>query len=710
MECKYYNDSADSLLVISRCSNGDSCEFGNGSLLDHIPMIHNSSSLLFKNIRCALCNGFHNVKPIDYTIHLKGNWDNIKSPSIGFRDLEKLIKTYHINYSVELNFSSKLETCFPNLISTCPKTCTNQELIKKCQSIHTIANWEAYYYKNAYCLLCNIPMPHEILPTTCNLPPQSKFNVYLNTFKYNFLFSDLLNLGKDENSINSKTAECTKDQIYVESEKKCLNVVSREEILPMIDVDVCNVEIFLHIVDNVLCRSMTPEVFQQIANSTIEGFVEKMNMLKIAKNPLMPSDICQLKNSLYRQCEYKCRMIVVKGSGSECQANKLALEFHTFPKVNRYVSRNHPPLPNGRVIANFVPLSPIVLYNLKRDQLCKTYIEFNSTSPLVSLAHKVVHFNNYSYICKEEVANLTLNLKDERKKEVISEAIDIFGLVCTSLSLLALLFRLIAPAILPALRTRGLWFQWNLVFALLIWQWCIFLSPFLYEYLWVCRILAVFGHLSILSSIGWQAVLATDIFFKCREQSLLSNNIFTRAKVSTVFATVWSVSSVPVIISIMIDTANLKNYGKALYGSDSSDSIETMADGNQCWIYGFTGQFMLLFLPFAIVLLFNIIILALSIRNLHVLTLKSPSSKKTNSKREIIIYGKLTILFGATWIFMILASFIKHEVILVLNIVSNACIGIWIGLAALSRKKYWQGMFKRQSDTSKTNPSNTANR
>lgn len=698
MECIKYIDNDRPVPIVSKCLmfQNTSCSSPEKSIWNEIPVLNKSPHpILFRNIHCAFCNGYNQVDPINYTIHLKGNLENNESPKMNFKSLLRLVEAFDLDYVIQLKFPTNWETCAKNIIETCPKSCKNKELVDKCQENYSLSFVNYDIYKNIYCILCNRAFVPYHKPHLCQPKPSSRFNFYTDTFKYSFLFDDLIKNIPGNDGDDSK--KCKSNQILLKDDNVCLNVMTKEEVLKIGNFNICFLEMYVDLKRG--CHDLPDDLFSMMLDQDRLKAVEIINYLNYTQTPLQLKDICIPQINPRKRCQASCRKIIKINNSTTCRANDHSMKFLVTPEFGQLFS----PKISYSVQLSITFLPPVLLLNHMQDKLCDQYVQFESDSPYVLKADNIVHSKNFSYICQHEISNLTGQVNKGKGKEEM-DVIEIFGLVCTTLSLICLFLRIISPVFLHHLRNRGPWLQWNLALAIFAWQFSVFLSSLLSDHEWICRILGVIGHLSILSSVLWQTALAVDIYLRFKEENLVDRPTFTRMKASTIAIVIWSVSSIPIILSVILDILNLGKYGKAQYGSDSSSSNNEIVNDKHCWVHGFSGQFMLLFLPFAFFFLVNIIFLILSIKNLHYLTKKSPVYKRNGSRGELLIYGKLTILFGISWIFMILASFINHDSIFLINIFSNACIGVWLALTTLCSKSMLRNIFKLNSSSSGSNP------
>ncbi|CAD5119330.1 unnamed protein product [Dimorphilus gyrociliatus] len=301
---------------------------------------------------------------------------------------------------------------------------------------------------------------------------------------------------------------------------------------------------------------------------------------------------------------------------------------------------------------------------------CDDYVEYIDDPPFES--NRTISIHNVSYACKEDVEIY----EADNKVDNISKGnyIDVIGIICLSLSVFALLVRLIAPAYCAALRKRANWLQWNLALALFLWLTCLICSPLVSSWLWPCRLIALSGHLSLLATITWQSFIAIDMYLKFRDKTLIDSYKYSNMKLWKIFIAIWLAPCIPVTIALVLETLQLKGKGEAFYGLNNNRNI--------CWIHGFAGKIILLLIPFFLLWSINSILLTATTFNLHYLLKNSPDHVK-KSRKEIIIYTKLSILFGGSWILVLLSSYIRNDIVTLLNIFVNSCQGLWLALATM---------------------------
>ena len=151
-----------------------------------------------------------------------------------------------------------------------------------------------------------------------------------------------------------------------------------------------------------------------------------------------------------------------------------------------------------------------------------------------------------------------------------------------------------------------------------------------------CRSIAVLLHYFNLSSFVWMSLIAFDTY------RTFSRTCYTRqstGKVKARFLAIgWLPSLVFVVVCFSLDQSGLVAIG---YGGR-----------NHCWINNAKSNMFVFVIPVAFSILFNALLFFLtvnSIRNIRKQT--QQVGKVANSRRNLVLFVKLAVLMGFTWIF-----------------------------------------------------------
>lgn len=609
--------------------------------------------------------------------------DNETKQNYTFSDLEYLYSADWADVKIEIEEKQDRKKCVLNLVDSCPGNCPNivwETLCKAYQSVVQYNNSGKFLsYRNKYCLFCNIG--EETEDFRCYESEEINTDILLNTYKYNFLFEEIRRKKKmKEEELKKSIINCENNHFYIQKENKCRELIDKNSLYDLLNPSICSFNLHFKIKFYNNSENIT-NIDLYLQNRLID-LSSNLNNFKFTLKPVMSMDLCNGvmvkeylndSNGMTINCT---SFLIVSKEFNGCNNNNIKLK-----KVENETGQF------SMETFEFQELDDKMrIYSIITGQMCENYISFGEEKPEF-LSKSLNYFvkNNTNYYCESEFTTSPVT-EFENKKSLDSDKIDaigLFGLICNCLSLTALIIRLILPCFLPKLRTKGMWIQWHLAFAIFIWQLSVLLSPLLTFSAWVCRSIAVLGHLSMISSISWQSILAIDMFFKFREKSMLDSTKFSELKVWKYFLMAWGLPLAPVITCIILAITKPDD---VVYGIDKAKDEYS----KRCWIYGFFGQIVLLIIPILLLLLINTTILVTTIRNLHTMLKKSPASSKTPMKKQLILFAKLSILFGISWFAMFISAYVDHDSLTIINIISNVSIGVWLSATSLVSRDIWK--------------------
>lgn len=649
-EC-FIIDRGNKYGVVTKCSNMTNCQRRENNFIDQIPVQYKLiRSILFLNKNCALCNGITDVEFLDFKVNLMGE-NEMNSSDYTISDIILLYKSDIKEFSIKIAFSNFTQ-CFPGKFGIC-KDCKNSNIVDYCEKTQAITTIDFHVFKNPFCVNCD--------------PNNSKLNFdliecrYLHvvegiipfSYSYNFMFK------LSEYKENTKSI-CEVGEIYVKTEKTCRKVIRKTSLIELIRPQECILNLTIDEIDEFLNVCSNAEILKSI--------IEEFKLINKGVHIIEYSNFNILRNETFikeHRCHLQIKLVTSKKLMKHCSKltkNHLIRKFNTTFKIKEETYLNE----DGKKIRELM------------DSMCPEYIEYESKLLTLNSSQSIIYENN-TFICKIDLENMSeiIEMKElVKKNKKKSHYLAIIGMVCLVISELFLIFFLIAlPRKIKKL-SRAHWQQWLLALSLFFWLLCTLLSPILRDWKVPCQIVAVSGHFFFMSVILWQSIIAVNLFFNFRNESIIPQNWFCTCKTWKLAALVYFSSLIFPAIGIVLQQLDIGGKGKVFYGTGENDN---------CWIYGFTGQIVLMILPFFTIWSFNCILLGMTIFNLSKLIENSPISR-IKMKREVMIYVKLALIFGVSWILSLLSSQITHDVIIFFNIMVNSLQGLWLVLAVYQFK------------------------
>ncbi|XP_064631809.1 uncharacterized protein LOC135490322 [Lineus longissimus] len=257
-----------------------------------------------------------------------------------------------------------------------------------------------------------------------------------------------------------------------------------------------------------------------------------------------------------------------------------------------------------------------------------------------------------------------------------------------SLSLLFLAMTLITHIVHRPLRTLPGLMLMNLCATLFVAQLLFITAVGHISHKLACQIMAMIIHYLWLATFFWMNAIALNLTmtFAGGTKSALSRN--SRTKVLKYSAYAYGAPAVIVITCAFLDKLGNVPIG---YGPGIDEE-------GVCWFTKEQGLIYAFILPVALLIGLNgilFIITIVAIVKAKKLGKKAKAGTCKGTKLEFVIYLKLSLLMGFTWIFGFVGTFTDNTVIWYLFIVFNTLQGVFIGVAFACNKRIfgmWRGV------------------
>ena len=217
----------------------------------------------------------------------------------------------------------------------------------------------------------------------------------------------------------------------------------------------------------------------------------------------------------------------------------------------------------------------------------------------------------------------------------------------------------------------------------------------------VCVVSAITSHFLWLSVFLWMVLIGVDMAGTFSPCTTLSKRDSPSQKRHWVYGGIaWGI---PFLFVGIIAILDIKVPGIVIgYGAGS---------GSGCWITNKTAALILFAVPVAIMILMNFIVFAVTMRGIeNSLRVSKVLHKRLEDKQRCLIYIKLALILGLTWVFGFLADITNNaRVIWYIFIVLNWLQGLFILLSVVLARRvrmYIRRLFTRshhQSDVFKIN-------
>ena len=195
-----------------------------------------------------------------------------------------------------------------------------------------------------------------------------------------------------------------------------------------------------------------------------------------------------------------------------------------------------------------------------------------------------------------------------------------------------------------------------------------------------CKLVAIVMHFSWLAAFGWMSMISYDMlrtFFG--RQTRITDTHAERKRYFMYSITGWLVPGMIVVTCIILDNIDVPEVVKIGYGKDGF-----------CFIAGTRALFIFFSIPFASSVLFNTTAFILTVYGISTKKKANPNSKRSKDRLYSLIYLKLSVVMGVTWLFAILASITDQPVFWYLHLVLNGLQGVFVFTSFALRTSIWK--------------------
>ena len=202
----------------------------------------------------------------------------------------------------------------------------------------------------------------------------------------------------------------------------------------------------------------------------------------------------------------------------------------------------------------------------------------------------------------------------------------------------------------------------------------------------ICLFVSIGSHYFLLVSFFSMNVISFDI---CRTFVSFLPASSSKKRLKLYFYYTWGVPLIIVLLANLIDRFPMPTFLES-YKPNYAEKV--------CWINNPNSSFLFFMLPIGSLLAENFIFFVLTVHGIHSKTFKhslqpernnksfvkfamsKDENRKEKSKRtnQFLIYLKLSVIMGLTWMFGFLASFLKIPVLWYLFIIFNSLQGTFI--------------------------------
>ena len=655
-------DCVKDYLLIGSCKKKDSaCAISKDSLNLFVPVFDVKRKLHFVNLNCAVCNGAKDVIPWNATLACVKPYEHNRknlSETITKEEFNELWKSCYVYLLPDEGAIEKPRRCIqPWRISSepCDPQCAGTKFQRLCQAPDEHKTYlqprppHPSSFSNFFCLLCVEPDPTDILKKTaeCSLDvPKIACLGKPISFSFQLLFDVSLRHGLTVGE--EPVLDCGEKQVWVEAEDRCRDLYSP------LEMDNYNkTKGVLNIVFKIINGTSTPEMITKIKKLTWNFSVHVQQI-----EPMLLDDVT-LALTLFT-------------------TNVTAITKENYMKATK---------------TWFADKDITLLYftNLTTQVNCDTdYLVYNQSEYifLTNNRIKLLATDRTVKPGKFKIAsNYTVRVCPE-PGGLKFDAMSIVTIVCLSLSIIALTLRLVLHCVLSDGGPARL--QVSLAVSLLLAMVTFLLSPLFLNYFSVCYTVAVLIHWAFLAAFCWMTVIGWDILNMFKATSDFQR--IGQGNKKFVFYSLysWGFPTIVCCIALAVDHSNVDLIWRPAFAK------------KLCWFSGKVGLLLFFVSPVALQILINIIIFIVCCFYLQ--RSKMPAGRTSIEQHEerqrFLLYLKLFILMGITWVVGFLVIPLDSDVLWYIFIILNASQGILLLIVYVVGKRARQKLTETLSKLS----------
>ncbi|XP_060082789.1 uncharacterized protein LOC132562076 [Ylistrum balloti] len=758
-ECTSIQNGSDllQLRVIAKCPEAykdegtkDGCESGALHPIEHVPVslrLHESVQIVFKNKMCAVCYGYKETEVVPWTVYARCP-DNM--PSQGSENLKTSLKRECKFYVISPSNVGELRKC--QQVDSPPECDGNKtaSLATVCKSYLSPVFQMASFMRNPHCAHCLLGNDSRLsceMDTAGPLMPEFSPTIGLNV---------LFNFNPDTGFwYSSDVSNCPESQVWYPNKGKCHSLLCPKNYIPSygkciedkhsffndtnnipldeksmtaynvsIDITVSGGEKYTTSIQNVLqlfienlvqsgVRIITDlqleDIFQEISADHIEEVMEYHMIVNASTAEALESVVSQTLN-IVQHFEYLNISAKLTNFEEKESLHCINTDIKQFlgsgmefigENDNLYIRPRKTNITIGLYSTRFSLLmnQENKKPHIKFLGLCTEGILLNCT--LLSYKENEYEINNFvafisninevitNFELKNDILYVCDNITFQGISEEADEAMPILTIIMFSISSTSLIALLILHCAFPSLQTVHGKNLMSFSTSLLTAQTLFLIGPYIPGIF--CIITAIFQHYSWLCSFMWTSVMAFDLARKFSAKTMMTytTNSFQFKKY---FCVAHGLPLLLVTSCVVVD--NISINVPVEYGSGG---------GGYCWIGNPTVSLFVFGLPVALCLLFNLVCFGISLHGIHGTKQSVKTVRNKNQERNYcIIYTKISLLLGGTWIFGFLSTIVRTKLIFYMNICLNGLQGFFIFLGFVMNARLIRMVRQKRQRTSST--------
>ena len=651
-------------LMITTCLDGSGCEFTPELNIDantFVPMYDIHRGVHYISGQCAMCNDAIQVEPWDVSLNCEP-----------LQEEKDYVNTGLVNSTESLIHLMNAETCTISYrVSGEHRTCDPGT---ECSSIDICGD-----------------------PSTGNWPTGS-FSL---TLVFDFDPRKGLTVGKHE------PPECPFGEVYVPNEDRCRPqscpsgfVLDGSDCIPepsnitAVVTGIFSVEPTIQIIETLhQDKSQLENNIQQNVVDILNTFNVTHNNLKVISNFNQENQVFKTENVIQCNCDYSS--LFAANNSVHPERFKESILKEVRKEVMTYLMARYIHIDSLQTDIIFEINATAALKQVKLECSWLVYQENetqsgNETITVVSTG-KTYTSGRYEFLDETViVCDTDLNVSEEETDDT-DLALDIITLTCVGISIICLIIRIILQFFICSFRKRIGKIQLQLVIALLIAFLMLIVGPFLSRNAEACTTAAILMAYGFLAAFIWMNVIAVDTWLVFRPSAAFSRSDEEKRSFIVHYVVGWGIPLLLVGLSLGM------NY------SDIDERFRPEFGGSRCW---YTQRYAMLIyfgVSMALSILLNIYFYVHTSINLCT-AFKNAMATTQIQKSHFLIYIRLFVIMGITWIFGFISAFTDELALQIIFIILVSLQGLFLFVSFVCNKAVLSEMRKKSKENSSTTP------
>ncbi len=708
-------ESFNSLVVFS-CPDGTECQHSsqlNEDVNTFVPMFDPNRGVHFISGHCAVCNGITEVQPWKVTLFCAPVFGPQEFKETGVvNDTETLsevvgIRSCHLVYWKHQNS----RPCRHGVISSCPDSCENQNLVKQCKSgtqdllrykkepwVNTDSTERVY--RNPSCAVCNAAQNSTTSGLVCAVFTR---NFEVNRFIPHQPGSFSLTLVFDFNPRRGLTVgrhtipECDPGEVYVPNEDACRPILCRTGFV--LDGSDCipepvNITTVVKGTLSSWAAVQDLDVSELKKDQLKEELHESFSVLlathgiPISGDVSVHSEVRRTEDGLLVSSNFECNCdyssLFQKANNNTDNARKFeeAIAMEVREKVVQHLMNE-----NIRLEA----VSTNVQSHLTRffasgsegptsDCTWLVYqaneTEFVNGSVTVIATRRTYSSGEYQ-ILEQAVIVCETDFNFEEEPSRAETALGLLTLVCVGLSIVCLIARVILQCFVSSFQNKPGRLHLQLTLALLLAFVVLIIGPFVSDMQGVCIGAAAVLAYGFLAAFVWMNVIAVDTWLVFKASSAFSRAEEMGKSFILYLCIGWGLPVLLVAVSIIthfVDSVNV--------------NFSPQFGGSRCWYTQRYAMLLYFGVPIAISILLNTGIYIHTSVNLHrAFKNRVAAANADKYQQNFGVYVRLFVLMGITWVFGFISAFTDQIVIDFIFVILTSLQGVFLFISFVLTKR-----------------------